>query len=140
MVGNRDPQDDCQARFSAPYALSLVLAGLDPETVPLPSAWLTDRHVRGWLPRVRIEGHSDFGRRKARVTATFRNGTKIEADQPLRNLQKSEVLDRLDRVALSHLGAGGNRLVEIVTGLNRQEDLSELGALLRSDGRQNCIV
>lgn len=131
MVGNKDPRNDEEARFSVPFALSLVLAGFDPETVPLPSVWLKDQGVREWLPRVRIEGRPDIGRRKARVTATLRDGTRIEADQPLRNLTESEVLRRLDRVSQQRLGVDGCRLTEVVAGLSRCQDLLELRSILR---------
>ena len=58
MVGQPDPHDEFQAKFSAPYALALVLAGHDVERAPLPARLLADPDVRRWIPLIRVEGNS----------------------------------------------------------------------------------
>jgi len=131
-IGNPDPQDDCQARFSVSYALALLLAGLDPAKVPMPSQWREDRRVREWMPRISIEGRPEIGWRKALVTVIFRDQTCLRADQPLQNLPENEVLSRLEQVVNHFLPAAGKELVEIIAALDQQKDLTELGLLLRS--------
>lgn len=132
LVGNSHPQDECQARFSAPYALSLLLAGLNPETVPLPIQWLTHPDVEKWLPKIKMVGRSDIGSRKALVTVVFQNGERFTADQPLRNMTNQEAFARLGGVARDYMGATGERLAEIVSALDQQQNLLELGTILRS--------
>src|SRR5262249_4343107 len=110
MVGQSDPHDEFQAKFSAPYALALVLAGHDVEHAPLPARLLADPDVRRFIPLIRVEGDSAFRRRRARVTASFADGTQDSADEPFRNLADDEVWARFVRACNDALSGRGPRL------------------------------
>ena len=130
LVGNPAPKDVCQARFSAPFALSLLLTGRDPEAVPLHLDWLAQPDVQRWLPRIALAGRDSIGSRRAVVTATLSDGRRIVKDAPLRNLSEEEVYRRFRRVATERIGEEGIRLAEAVSGLTQSKDLSELSKRL----------
>lgn len=130
MVGNPAPQDEAQARFSAPYALALLLAGLDPETIPLPVRWLEHPDVKNWMPKIKMIGNPEIGSRRAVVTAVFQNGERRSADQPLRNLSEQEVFDRFLQVAQRVLGDAGSQLSDMVSNLEHNVSLHKLGSIL----------
>src|SRR5262249_13446900 len=94
IVSQTDPKDLLQAKFSASFAMALVLAGHDPEDVTLPLAWLADPEVTRWYPHIRLSADPTVPRRHARVTLRWRDGTEAQADKPLRNLDASEVWAR----------------------------------------------
>ena len=132
MVGQPDPHDEFQAKFSAQYALALLLAGHDVDRAPLPSRLLADPEVRRWIPLIRVEGNSAFPRRRARVTATLKDGTRQSADQPFRNLADDEVWARFGRACADYLGERGasfEREVDRCAGLS---SVAELMPMLRA--------
>lgn len=133
MVGNRDPKNEEEARFSVPYGLALVLSGFDPETVPLPVSWLKEDNVRKWLPRVHMQGRRDIGRRKAKVSVVYTNGKKISADRPLRNLTEDEVFLRLNKAAWGCLGPQSANLAELIANISSIHDLKEMCFTIRSE-------
>jgi len=131
MVGQSDPQDEFQAKFSAPYALALVLARHDVERAPLPSRLLSDPEVRRWIPLIRVEGNSTFGRRRARVTVSLKGGTQESADQPFRNLADEEAWARFARACARALDERGARLEQAVEQCASLSSVAELIALIR---------
>ena len=132
MVGQSDPHDEFQAKFSAPYALALVLAGHDVERVPLPARLLTDPDVRRWIPLIRVEGRAELGRRRARVTASLSDGTQDSADEPFRNLADDEVRARFARACAEALGERGALLEREVRALASLSSVAELLPLVRA--------
>jgi 2-methylcitrate dehydratase PrpD len=132
MVGQSDPNDEFQAKFSAPYALALVLAGHDVERAPLPASLLDDPDVRRWIPLIRVEGDPEFRRRRARVTASFADGTREAADEPFRNLADSEVWARFERACAESLGQRGALLERNVDALASLTSVAELMPLVRA--------
>jgi 2-methylcitrate dehydratase PrpD len=132
MVGQEDPADPFQAKFSAPYALALVLAGHDVERVPLPAEFLTDPAVRRWYPLIRIEGSSEFGRRRARVTVTWKDGSRQSADQPHRNLSEAEVWARFATACRQYLGERGSMLEDCVDRSASLTNVADLVQLVRT--------
>jgi 2-methylcitrate dehydratase PrpD len=132
MVGQPDPQDEFQAKFSAPYALALVLAGHDVERAPLPARLLADPDVRRWIPLIRVEGNSEFRRRRARVTLTLKDGTRESADEPFRNLGDDEVWARFSRACADYLGERGASLERTVDQCAKLASVAELTRLVRA--------
>jgi hypothetical protein len=59
--------------------------------VPLPAALLADPEVRRWISVIRVQANREFGRRRARVTVTLKDGSSVSADQPFRNLDDAGV-------------------------------------------------
>ena len=135
MVGQSDPHDEFQAKFSAPYALALVLAGRDVERAPLPASLLDDPDVRHWIPLIRVEGDSAFRRRRARVTAALRDGTQAVADEPFRNLGDDEVWARFVRASADALGERGALLEREVDRCKSLASVAGLVALARAATR-----
>lgn len=131
MVGNPHPEDECQVRFSAPFAMALLLAGRDPETIPLPIHWITQPEVKHWLPKIRMTGREGIGRRRAIVTVKLNGGSAITAIRPLRNMTNQEAFQRFAAVAGARFGMSGERLVKIIGELEKQGSLSELSAILQ---------
>ena len=109
-----------------------MLAGHDVERAPLPARLLTDPDVRRWIPLIRVEGDSAFRRRRARVTASFRDGTRDCADQPFRNLEADEVRARFARACSEALGERGADLEREVERSASLASVAELLALTRS--------
>ena len=131
MVGNPQPKDECQARFSAPFAMALMLAGRNPETVPLPVQWINQPDVERWLPKIQMIGREDIGRRLAIVTVERKNAPPITANQPLRNMSNQEAFVRFANVARERFGSSGDRLAEIIATLESESSLAEMSAILQ---------
>lgn len=112
MVAQPNPLDQYQAKFSAPFALALVLTGRDPECVPLPAAWLAEPDVRRWYPLIRVQGNAAFPPRKAQVTVVWRDGSHASATQPFRGLEEAKVWARFVAASWQYLGACGPVLVQ----------------------------
>ena len=130
MVRQPDPHDEFQAKFSAPYAIALVLAGHDVERAPLPARLLDDPDVRRWIPLIRVDANSEFRRRRARVTVSLKNGTQESADEPFRNLADDEVWARFSRACADYLGERGSRLERAVGGCADLSSVAELVPLI----------
>lgn len=135
MVGNPDPKDENEARFSAPFAMALLLAGFAPDFVPLPVEWLKKKQVRRFLPLIRMQGKEEIGRRKAVVTVQLEDGRSLHACEPLWNLTERDIFQRFAETAEDALAQTGGRLTEIVETLEQQRSLEEMGELLRRIGR-----
>ncbi|MSP88498.1 MAG: hypothetical protein EXQ92_06745, partial [Alphaproteobacteria bacterium] len=114
LVEQANPRDQFQAKFSAPFALALVLAGYDPERVPLPAEWLIEPTVRRWYPLVQVVGSASIPRRRAVVTVTRRDGSRNRTDRPFRNLDEAQVWARFAAACRQYLGARGPLLEERV--------------------------
>ena len=129
MVGQHDPHDEFEAKFSAPYALALVLAGHDVERVPLRAELLADPEVRRRIAIIQVRGNPEFGRRRARVTVTLNDGSCVSADQPFRNGDDAGVWARFSRACTEYLGERGTTLegrVDACSGLSGMTELMPL--------------
>jgi 2-methylcitrate dehydratase PrpD len=131
LIDNPDPKDQLQAKFSAPFAIGLVLAGHDPEDVRLPKEWLADPKVRGWYPSISVRADSDVPRRHARVTVAWRDGAEESADRPLRNLDEKEVWGRFTAATRRYLGDEARAVEEAVAGCAALADTRGLPAVVR---------
>jgi 2-methylcitrate dehydratase PrpD len=114
LIAQPDPKDQLQAKFSAPFAIGLVLAGHDPEDVRLPKKWLVDPKVRRWYPAISVRADSEVPRRHARVTVAWHDGAEESADRPLRNLDEKEVWSRFSAAARRYLGEGAHVVEDAV--------------------------
>jgi 2-methylcitrate dehydratase PrpD len=132
IVGQTDPQNQLQAKFSATFAVALVLAGRDPEDATLPEEWLVDPAVRRWYPHVRVLADSTVPRRHARVTVCWNDGTEQCADRPLRSLSESEVWSRFAGACRQFGGARSGELEAVVAGAADLGDATELFRLVRA--------
>lgn len=130
MVGNRAPLDDCQVRFSAPFAMALLLADLKPDTVPLPMEWLTHPDVQQWISKIQLVGREDIGRRKAYVNVYFNDGQHLIADQPLKSLSNQEAIKRFAKVAVESYGESGYEIVDMLSNFEKIDNLGRLSAIL----------
>jgi len=92
---------------------------------------LADPEVRRWIPLIRVEGNSTFGRRRARVTVSLKGGTQESADQPFRNLADEEAWARFARACARALDERGARLEQAVEQCASLSSLAELIALIR---------
>jgi 2-methylcitrate dehydratase PrpD len=126
LVGQRDPQDQLQGKFSAGFAISLVLAGHDPENVLLPVEWLTDPQVRRWYPKIECVGDATLRPRAAYVRVTWSDGTEAEADKPLRSLEPDEVVARFAAACRERLGGRAHLLEDRVANLGSKADIADL--------------
>lgn len=132
LVKQSEPHDQLQAKFSAPFAVALVLAGLDPENAVLPKEWLTDAAVHRWYPLIQVRANDAIPRRHARVTVTWRDGAEECADRPLKNLDGSEVWSRFSAVCQRHVGECSEQLENVVARCATLPDTKELAALART--------
>jgi 2-methylcitrate dehydratase PrpD len=132
IVDNPDPRTQLQAKFSAAFAVALVLAGHDPEDVTLPEAWLADPAVRRFYPHIRVVGESTVERRHARVTVRWSDATVASADKPLRNLTEPDVWARFAR-ACRELAPDHAAMLEAAVHCSAEaDDTRELFALIRA--------
>lgn len=131
LVEQTDPQDQLQAKFSAPFAIALVLAGRDPEIVRLPEDWLADPAVRRWYPAIQVRASRDVPRRHARVKVIWRDGAEESADQPLRSLDDDEVWRRFSTACQHYLGRRADRLRDVVAQCASLASTNELPPLIR---------
>jgi len=132
IVAQADPQDQLQAKFSATFAVALVLAGHDPEDVTLPEEWLADPAVRRWYSHIRVVGERAVPRRHARVTVRWRDGSEQCADQLLRNLDASEVWARFAGVCRQFGGQRADELEATVAQCAELKDTTGLCTLVRA--------
>lgn len=132
LVEQSDPKDQLEAKFSAPFAVALVLANRNPEDVRLPKEWLTDSAVRRWYPAIRVQADGALPRRHARVTVHWADGAQDSADCPLRNLDEGEVWARFSAGCRAYLGQRAARAEAIVRRCSTVADTMELHALARA--------
>lgn len=132
MVGQREPSDEFEAKFSAAHALALVLAGYDPERVPMQSELLSDPDVLRWRERVEVEADPAFGRRRARVIATLDDASVVSVEAPFRNLDADAVRERFGRACRLYLGERGAALERLVDGGATLGRAAELMPLVRA--------
>ena len=131
MVGQPDPQDEFQAKFSAPYALALVLAGHDVERAPLPARLLADPDVRRWIPLIRVEGNSEFRRRRARHANAERRNARI-GRRALPQSRRRRGMGALRARVLDYLGERGAILERAVDRCASLPSVAELMPLIRA--------
>jgi len=131
LVEQSNPRDQLQAKFSAPFAMALVLAGRDPENVLLPVAWLDDPAVRRWYPSIEVHSNPSIPRRHARVTVGWSDGSEESADRPLSNLDEAEVWSRFSMTCRQHLGNAGDRAENVIRGFASLSDAREALATVR---------
>jgi 2-methylcitrate dehydratase PrpD len=132
LVAQPDPQTQLQAKFSATFAVALVLAGHNPEDVTLPAEWLVDPAVRRWYPNIRVLGEGAVPRRHARVTVRWSDDSEQCADRPLRDLGEAEVWSRFMGACRQFGGHRADALEAVVAGAASLEDTAELFALVRA--------
>lgn len=120
LIGRYEINNELQAKFSMPYALALVLSGREAEHVPMQKEALKDPEVLKWMPKIKVIGVQEIGRRRARITVLWHDGTSSKADQTLINMDETEVINRLNRVAKSILG--DNKSFSLLNYLNTLED------------------
>lgn len=131
LVEQSNPTDQLQAKFSAPFAVALVLAGYDPEDVRLPVEWLTDPAVTRWYPQIAVHANAGVPRRHAEVTVTWKDGARETADRPLANLDEREVWARFAKACRQYLGARAGEAEDIVSRSASLADARELLAVVR---------
>jgi 2-methylcitrate dehydratase PrpD len=132
LVAQSEPQDQLQAKFSAPFAMALVLADLDPENALLPQEWLAAPGVRRWYPLIRVRPDGGVPRRHARVAVGWSDGTEDIADSPLRNLDEREVWSRFAAACRQYLGDRSDQVEAVVRSCPSLPDASELHAVTRA--------
>lgn len=132
IVAQVDPRDQLQAKFSATFAVALVLAGHDPEDVTLPEEWLSDSAVRRWYPTIRVVGERAIPRRHARVTVRWSDGSEERADRLLRNLTAAEVWARFAGACRQFSGPPAGELEATVDHCADLDDTTRLIALVRT--------
>jgi hypothetical protein len=131
IVSQPHPRDQLQAKFSATFAVALVLAGYDPEDVTLPPEWLTDPKVTRWYPGIRLVAASTVPRRHARVTVRFKDGAEECADRPLRSLSEAEVWSRFTGACKERLGDRAGEVETVIAGCADLEKTDPLFAAAR---------
>jgi 2-methylcitrate dehydratase PrpD len=132
IVGQSDPQNQLQAKFSAAFAVAIVLAGHNPEDVTLPEAWLVDPAVRRWYPNIRVLADRTVPRRHARVTVGWNDGTEQCADRPLLSLSELEAWSRFASTCRQFGGSRAGALEAVVAGAADLKDTIELFTLVRA--------
>jgi 2-methylcitrate dehydratase PrpD len=131
IVSQPHPRDQLQAKFSATFAASLVLAGYNPEDLTLPPEWLVDPKVTNWYSCIQLVAASTVPRRHARVTVRWKDGTEERADRPLRNLDEAEVWSRFAGACRQCLGDRANEVEATVARCADLETTADLFALAR---------
>ncbi len=131
LVKETSPNSIFQAKFSAVFALSLLLAGYDPSCVRLKEEWLSDPEVKAWEAKMACEAAPDLKSRQARVTVFWKDGMASTAQSPLHDLEHHEIMKRCSE-ACHKAGEDGNRLFERLTSINLAESADALLPLLKS--------
>ena len=131
LVDNRNPGDSLQAKFSATFAVALVLSGKDPENALMPSEWLRDPEVTRWYPLIDCAPDPTLESRTARVRVTWKDGTFSIGEHPLRNLGPGEVTARFEQVCHRHIPNHAECLTMRLKDLGNVADTRDLAGLVR---------
>ena len=139
------PKDLMMAQYSIPFcvALSLYFEPTDPKSFD--EQKLKDKKVLAMMRKVRLEVDHEIEEkgwdRAARVAVTLKNGQRHSAlivhfkGTPGNPMSSSEVEDKARKLTRALLPAQRlGRLIETVQRLEKIDDVSAIGALLRSTG------
>ncbi|MBE7732829.1 MmgE/PrpD family protein [Devosia faecipullorum] len=132
LVGNRAPTNQLQAKFSAVFAIALLLAGRDPENVLLPVEWLSAPDVVAWYPKIQCLGNGSLRPRSALVNVTWKDGTTTLGNEPLRSLDENEVLERFAGLVRRTLGDEAAGLEARLARLGTQPSSADLTRMVVS--------
>ena len=139
------PKDLMMAQYSIPFcvALSLYFEPTDPKSFD--EQKLKDKKILAMMRKVRLEVDHEIEEkgwdRAARVAVTLKNGQRHSAlivhfkGTPGNPMSSSEVEDKARKLTRALLPAQKlGRLIETVQRLEKIDDVSAIGALLRSAG------
>ena len=139
------PKDLMMAQYSIPFcvALSLYFEPTDPKSFD--EQKLKDKKILAMMRKVRLEVDHEIEEkgwdRAARVAVTLKNGQRHSAlivhfkGTPGNPMSSSEVEDKARKLTRALLRAQKlGRLIETVQRLEKIDDVSAIGALLRSAG------
>jgi 2-methylcitrate dehydratase PrpD len=139
------PKDLMMAQYSIPFcvALSLYFDPTDPESFD--QRKLRDKKILAMMRKVRLEVDHEIEQkgwdRAARVTVTLRNKQRHSAlvvhfkGTPGNPMSQAEVEDKARKLTRALLPAHKlERLVAAVEGLEKLDDVSSIGTLLKSTG------
>jgi 2-methylcitrate dehydratase PrpD len=139
------PKDLMMAQYSIPFcvALSLYFEPTDPKSFD--EQKLKDKKILAMMRKVRLEVDHEIEEkgwdRAARVAVTLKNGQRHSAlivhfkGTPGNPMSSSEVEDKARKLTRALLPAQRlGRLIETVQRLEKIDDVSAIGALLRSAG------
>ena len=139
------PKDLMMAQYSIPFcvALSLYFEPTDPKSFD--EQKLKDKKILAMMRKVRLEVDHEIEEkgwdRAARVAVTLKNGQRHSAlivhfkGTPGNPMSSSEVEDKARKLTRALLPAQRlGRLIETVQRLEKIDDVSAIGALLRSTG------
>jgi 2-methylcitrate dehydratase PrpD len=139
------PKDLMMAQYSIPFcvALSLYFEPTDPKSFD--EQKLKDKKILAMMRKVRLEVDHEIEEkgwdRAARVAVTLKNGQRHSAlivhfkGTPGNPMSSSEVEDKARKLTRALLPAQKlGRLIETVQRLEKIDDVSAIGALLRSTG------
>lgn len=132
LVGNRAPANQLQAKFSAVFALALLLSGRDPENVLLPVEWLSSEDVLYWYPKIECVRNAALRPRSALVYVTWNDGDVALGNQPLRSLEGDEVVARFSRLVRNRLGHEAESLEARLETLGTQPGSADLVDLIEA--------
>ena len=138
-----DPKDLMMAQYSIPFcvALSLYFDPTDPESFD--DNKLADKKIRAMMRRVRLQVDQEIEDqgwdRAARVTVTLKSGQRHSSlivhfkgtpGNPMTHAEVEEKARKLTRTLLPARKL--SRLIDAVNRLEKIDDVSSIGALLRS--------
>jgi len=139
-----DPQTRETADHSLPYciAATIVDGSVTPESFT--EKKIFDRELRSYLPKIKVIADPDYEKtfpelKKAGVTITLENGPsfEIEVDYPLGDFREpmddDTLMAKFDAMVLPHTDKKKrDQIVDMVSNLDKLDDVSSLMQLLRS--------
>ncbi len=131
LVGNPDPKDLFEAKFSLPFAMALIGIRRDAGLYEFTSQSLNDPVIRDLMGKIRLVSDLDLVP-KTRVEVTCKDGAYFVAEPSSRSLRPEEVKEKFIRTMSlllkpEHLSG----ILSAVDNLDRMEDAAELTRLLK---------
>jgi 2-methylcitrate dehydratase PrpD len=131
LVGNPDPEDIFEAKFSLPFAMALIAVQGDAGLYEFSLKNLYHPAVRGLMGKIRIVSDPDLVP-KTRVEVACKDGSCFVAEPTSRSLEPEEVKEKFVRnmsplLKEKHL----SEILSAVENLDRMEDMTELTHLLK---------
>lgn len=131
LVGNPNPTDAYEAKFSLPFCIALAAVTGAASLHDFTDRRLQDPRVREWMGRVEIRADPTLEVR-ARIEVYRPDGGSCSIQPSIRSLTSEEVREKFRSVVLSMLKEGRmQQIVERIDHLEQVEDIRDVTRLLR---------
>jgi len=130
-VGNPEPRDAFQAKFSVQFGTALILTGRSGGYEDYSAQTLQDLQIRELMAKttLRVDPHQEA--RGIRVNMKMKNGRSFTESIICPTLEPDEVRSKFRSISSKTLGEGvGSMLEKLVGGLEQLDNLEPVSGLL----------